>query len=448
MKKIIAVLLILSVMLVAGCKKKDENAVTVENQPTVAEQTEEPQPDEEETVETAEPEITPEAEKNTPAPASTDKTNNVTSTTTTGKVSASVERNVSSGSSVNVTSTYGYYEMMSDVNMLVKKYPKYLSKKAMGYSEFGREIPIVVLKNGNPTNKILIVASSHAREYGNTAIVMKMIEYYCENMGSTYNGRTFGKMLESTAIYFVPMHNPDGAEICLNGLNSVPEAYKATVTAIYQKSVKKGLISSYKKWKANGIGIDLNRDYGLGLKTSTQVSEPLSENYGGNFASKEGKAIANLIRNENFASVTSFHSCGEMMYWGSFASGSFKNECYEITKSIKACNGYSLVDDSGKKEKDYPYYGLKDWYMKDYQKPGFTIETGNSTPLSLSEIKTAINKNMNVPAVLLWYAYTEPVYTPTPTAEPTATPTLEPTATPTATPTPMPTETPGATPEN
>ena len=70
-----------------------------------------------------------------------------------------------------LSAKYGYYEMMSDVNMLLEKYPQYLSRESLGTSEFGREIPIIIMGKKDNPKKILIVASSHAREYANSAII-------------------------------------------------------------------------------------------------------------------------------------------------------------------------------------------------------------------------------------------------------------------------------------
>ncbi len=320
-------------------------------------------------------------------------------------------RPIEKDGTVTLSDKYGYYELMSDVEMLTEKYPSYLTRSSLGTTEFGREIPILVMGNKNSEKRILIVASSHAREYANSAIIMKTVETYCKEMSTrSYSGISYETLLSSVSIWIVPMHNPDGVEISLNGLASVPEEYKQTVQDICSRSVKKKFLSSgsYTKWKANGLGYDLNRDYGIGKKSATQESRPMSENYGGDFYSKEGKLIADFIRNGDFASVTSYHSCGQIIYWGFYATGEFKEKCREMANAMKSLNGYRLVEDTQKSEYDYAYLGLKDWFMKDYKKPGFTIETGSgSAPLSLSDIKTAVNKNLEIPALLAWYAYTE-----------------------------------------
>lgn len=401
MKKFLSAYLIIMIILCSGCKKEPAQEVFVPEETASAtipqEATEPPETDAPETdVISATPEVTPTpkpTQKPTPAPTPYD----------------SNTRPISKDSTVVLSAKYGYYEMMSDVNMLLEKYPQYLSRESLGTSEFGREIPIIIMGKKDNPKRILIVGSSHAREYANSAIIMKTIENYCENMKTaSFGGINYIDLIEQTSIWFVPMHNPDGVEISINGLNSVPDSYKDTVRDIFNRSVKKKYLSSgsYTKWKANGLGYDLNRDYGTGGKEKTKEYTPMSENFGGDFQSKEGRLIADLIRRNDFLTVTSYHSCGNIIYWGFYATSEFKEQCRNMAEAIKSLNGYRLVEDTQKSEKDYAYLGLKDWFMKEYKRPGFTIETGGgSAPISLSELKKAYNKNLQVPALLLHYEY-------------------------------------------
>ena len=406
MKKFVSAYLIIMIILCSGCKKEISafapgESVTPDlfSEITALPETDTPETD---APMTDTPESTPEV---TPAP--TPKPTQKSAPAPTPYDSNT--RPISKDSTVVLSAKYGYYEMMSDVNMLLEKYPQYLSRESLGTSEFGREIPIIIMGKKDSPKKILIVASSHAREYANSAIIMKTIENYCENMKTaSFDGVNYIDLIEQTSKWFVPVHNPDGVEISINGFNSVPDSYKNTVRDIFNRSVKKKYLSSgnYTKWKANGLGYDLNRDYGIGGKEKTKEYTPMSENFGGDFQSKEGRLIASLIREKDFLTVTSYHSCGNIIYWGFYATGEFKEQCRSMAEAIKNLNGYRLVEDTQKSEKDYAYLGLKDWFMKEYKRPGFTIETGGgSAPVSLSELKKAYNKNVQIPALLLHYEY-------------------------------------------
>lgn len=309
------------------------------------------------------------------------------------------------------SAAYGYEQMMADIPELMQAYPDLLTLSSIGKSEFGRDIPLIILGNPNAEKKVLIVATTHAREYSNTLLAMSMIERYCNSIDSAfYKNASFRKLAESCALYFVPLHNPDGAELCIKGILSVPDEYKAQVEEIYARSVKKGYLTqgSYSKWKANGLGIDLNQNYGYGTKPySKRETEPMSENNGGGkegFNTAETKAVAELCEKEHFQMLTALHSCGQLIYWGFGASGQFKQHCKEIASAFKVYNGYSLI--IGAPTPQYHcHLGLKDWFMVKYSLPGFTIETGSvAAPLPLYEIKKVIDKNIMIPAIMAYFA--------------------------------------------
>lgn len=137
----------------------------------------------------------------------------------------------------------------------------------------------------------------------------------------------------------------------------------------------------------------------------------MSQNFPGNtaFDAKEARLIVDLCRQKDFKSLVSYHSYGNLMYWGFFSSGSFRSRCQEIANAMKKSNGYRLVADTPTPS-NYSHLGLKDWFMKEYKRPGFTIETGGKeTPLEIDEIKKVIDKNIEIPAVMLYYEYSAQV---------------------------------------
>lgn len=59
--------------------------------------------------------------------------------------------------------------------------------------------------------------------------------------------------------------------------------------------------------------------------------------------------------------------------------------------------------------------------MDTYKLPGFTIETGGeAAPLEISEIKKAIDKNIEIPAIMMYYEYSAVTQTDAPAAPNTA----------------------------
>ncbi len=417
MKKTIALLFILLFFLSAGCAK-----------PTSAEFS--PLPTAEETApppSAVPPTVLLPSPTEIPAPTATpEQTVPPTPAPTPAPTPKSIKPS-DTGSIVSTASQYyGYEEMMADIAALTAAYPQYLTTASLGTSVFGREIPIVIMGKPNNQNRILIVGTSHAREYANTLILMRTIERYCANMESSfYKDYSYAELVRSCTIYFVPMHNPDGVELCIHGIASVPQEYKDTVEEIYTRSVQAEMLDagSYARWKANGIGQELNQNYGFGPNRSPILQDlPMSENFPGNTAldAKVARLIVELCQQKNFRSLVSYHSYGNLMYWGFFATGSFKEHCREIANAMKKSNGYRLVADTPTPS-NYSHLGLKDWFMDTYKLPGFTIETGGeAAPLEISEIKKAIDKNIEIPAIMMYYEYSAVTQTDAPAAPNTA----------------------------
>ncbi|HEX7063749.1 MAG TPA: M14 family zinc carboxypeptidase, partial [Bacillales bacterium] len=98
--------------------------------------------------------------------------------------------------------------------------------------------------------------------------------------------------------------------------------------------------------------------------------EPLSE--------PETMAMAELTRKSDFDGVLAFHSQGEVNYWGFLG--------YEPPASRRIVQEYARV--SGYEPIQYvdSYAGYKDWFIQEWQRPGFTVEVGiGEKPLPISQ---------------------------------------------------------------
>src|SRR5699024_10970532 len=90
--------------------------------------------------------------------------------------------------------------------------------------------------------------------------------------------------------------------------------------------------------------------------------------------------------NNNFHRVHALHTQGEEIYWGfnGVEPGISRHiaEYYEKATSYKAVQ---YIDN---------YAGYKDWFIKSFRRPGFTIELGKGiNPLPISQFE-AMYKNM------------------------------------------------------
>lgn len=240
----------------------------------------------------------------------------------------------------------------------------------IGYTQLGREIP-VVMKGSNEGAQVLIVATTHAREYITTPLVIEMMK--------NYNG--------SAGVWCVPMLNIDGALLCQYGLNSIED----TGVREFLLGVNGGS-EDFTLWKANARAVDLNVNLNAKWGTGTQnVSYPAPGNYIGEYPVSESENIAlrQLINELQPSVVLTYHTKGEVIYWGF--------ECvkpyYEQARRIAETTGYLLEESTGSAG------GLKDWYTVTTFKLGLTIEAVNVNipyPIPLEILPEVYEQNKNV----------------------------------------------------
>ena len=201
---------------------------------------------------------------------------------------------------------YSYEEFCRQTEKLEETYA--LSVFSIGTSVFGREIPCLVLGDIHAEKKLLIIGGFDGTQAWSTRLLMKQLETYCVKKAEMYETVSFGELFESCAVYFVPMVNPDGIELCAGGLASVPSEYKTQVQQIREYSVSVGLLeenAGYEAWQANGAGIDLSINFGIGTVASAQIQkQAASDNYPGEpFSAPEAAALVHLCEEQNFFSA-------------------------------------------------------------------------------------------------------------------------------------------------
>ena len=105
----------------------------------------------------------------------------------------------------------------------------------------------------------------------------------------------------------------------------------------------------------------------------------------------ESLAIYNFTFMHNFRLVIAFHTQGQEIYWN------FQNinppQGFEIGTKFAESSGYLLAD--------VPYNssfaGFKDWFIQDYNRPGFTIEAGiGENPLPIEQFDEIYNDNLGI----------------------------------------------------
>ena len=152
-------------------------------------------------------------------------------------------------------------------------------------------------------------------------------------------------------------------------------------------------------WKANIAGVDLNLQFPAGweqakeIKFSQGFTSPAPRDFVGSAPLSEPESIAiyNFTRQHNFRLVIAYHTQGMVIYW-KFLNFMPPRAPY-IALRFSNSSGYAL--------EDTPYAssfaGYKDWFIQEYNRPGFTIEAGiGENPLPISQFNEIYQNNEGI----------------------------------------------------
>lgn len=286
---------------------------------------------------------------------------------------------------VNGKQPYSYATMMDDLNKLKFVYP-FIQVSTIGKTILEREIPEVLLGNG-PKN-IHYNASFHANEWITTSIIMTFLNNYLLSLTNRYaiRGLITSPLYEQTSLSIVPMVNPDGVELVLNG-PPWNEPWKSNVIHWNKGN------EDFSRWKANIRGVDLNDQFPANWEAERERTDakPGPRDYGGKspLSEPEAVAMANLTKRRDFARVLAFHTQGKVIYWG------YKNfeppEAKVLVTQFSKVSGYEAV------QTIESYAGYRDWFIQEWRRSGFTVELGTGTnPLPLTQFDEIYEETLGI----------------------------------------------------
>lgn len=268
---------------------------------------------------------------------------------------------------VNPNQTYTYVQMKNDLEKLAKTYDLPLIK--IGESELGKDL--LAVKVGKGQHNILLNGSHHGREWFTTNILMTMVEEYAAAYQQRNSvGGYSTKILDTVSIWFVPMVNPDGVMIQQQGIEHLPFLLQEVYIDMNQGE------NNFKRWKANGIGIDLNRQYPAGWESikGDQQSAAYSHYKGQEpLQAKEARALAQFTEKSNPLITASYHTSGRELFWYYYNKLSNLHRDFRLVSHISKETGYKIA---------YPPItavggGYSDWFIQEFHRPAVTLELSN-----------------------------------------------------------------------
>lgn len=279
------------------------------------------------------------------------------------------------------------------VEGLLARYP-FIVNSSIGNSVMGK--PLYTLKIGAGPVRVYYSASIHANEWITTPVLLRFLEEYAQSYAE--NGSIFEtpaqRLFSRVTLYITPMLNPDGVDLVAGFLNS--GNYYMQARQIAQRYPR---VTFPEGWKANINGVDLNLQFpaewerAREIKYSQGFTSPAPRDFVGYapLTEPEVQAVFDFTQNISPALILAYHTQGEIIYWK--FSDYEPPRSREIGEMMSEASGYLLEltpESSG-------YAGYKDWFIQDFNRPGYTIECGiGVSPLPLVQFEEIYRDNLGI----------------------------------------------------
>ena len=276
----------------------------------------------------------------------------------------------------------------------VQRYP-FCRTEVIGQTRFGRELRTLVIGNGK--RRVFYSAAHHANEWITTPVLLKFAEEFAQALET--GGNIFGvpaqTLAERVTIYTLPMADPDGVDLVTGAIApGQPQYERAREFADNYPN-----IPFPSGWKANLNGVDLNLQYPAGwlqareIKFSQGYTRPGPRDYVGRapLDQTESAAIGEYTLRIDPDLVLAYHSQGKEIYW-QFLNYEVPG-ARELGEELARVSGYTLAQPA----ESSSYAGFKDWFIKMFRRPGYTVEVGQGmNPLPLEQFDEIYRDNLGI----------------------------------------------------
>ena len=129
------------------------------------------------------------------------------------------------------------------------------------------------------------------------------------------------------------------------------------------------------------------------IKFNQGYAKPAPRDYVGSapLVAPESLALYNYTISHNFQLVIAYHTQGEEIYW-QYQNMQPQNSLY-IGEQFENTSRYTLANTPYNSS----FAGYKDWFIKEYRRPGYTIEAGfGENPLPISQFNEIYNANIGI----------------------------------------------------
>ena len=280
------------------------------------------------------------------------------------------------------------------IQAITAAYP-FCRSELLGETAFGRPLRTLVIGNG--PRKVLYTAAHHANEWITTPVILKFVEELAEAIQT--GGEIFGIPAETignaATIYTLPMVNPDGVDLVTGAIQPGQTQYELAVNL----AERYPNIPFPDGWKANLLGTDLNLNYPAGwlqareIKFAQGYTRPGPRDFVGRapLDQLETRALAGYTEAVDPELVLAYHTQGKQIFWQ--FEDIFVEGARELGQRFAELSGYELAETPYESS----FAGYKDWFIRFFRRPGYTIEAGQGiNPLPLSQFDEIYRDNLGI----------------------------------------------------
>jgi len=288
---------------------------------------------------------------------------------------------------VDTAKTIDYTLLCSYIKHIKNAYPC-TELKSAGRSLLGKELWVISVGDGS--KNIFCNGAHHGSEWITALVLIAFAEELAYNMcmqTTRWFSLDISRLFAKCTFHILPMVNPDGVDLSVNSINAEHLLYDRLM------SMNKNSLD-FTHWNANARGVDLNHNYPAGwinaktMESAYGIHGPGPTRYGGECSKSEPEtcAMTELTRSICPNITVSFHSQGEEIYCD-YGKKTPRISRY-ISQKFADLTSYKISKPDGIAS----YAGYKDWFIEEFEKPGFTIELGKGeNPLPISEFASCYN---------------------------------------------------------
>lgn len=280
------------------------------------------------------------------------------------------------------------------IQQLTQRYP-FIHQEVIGFSVLGQSIPALSLGVG--PRRVLYTATFHGNEWITTPLLLKFIAQYATAVESDglIAQRSARQLFRECTIYLVPMVNPDGADLVTGRWVPGDEAYDRALGF----SRNYPTIPFPQGWKANLNGVNLNLQFPAGWLTAREIkfsqgyTRPGPRDYVGRapLDQPESRCLSVYTCRVDPDLVLAYHTQGQVIYYQ--YGDIFIPGAQELAERFAQLSGYQVSQTPYASS----FAGYKDWFIRSFHRPGFTIEAGSGVnPLPIGDFDAIYQENLPI----------------------------------------------------